>query len=248
MLIPSIDLMGGKIVQLVQGERKALEFDHFEEWIARFSTFPLVQLIDLDAALGTGHNRELVREFTQRLLCQVGGGIRSVQTAAEMLSIGAKRVILGSSLVREGQPDVDFAQKAATAVGSEKLVFAIDSKQGRVAIQGWQHLTAITPLAMITALEPWCAAFLYTHIDTEGLMQGIPLDIVSQLHASTSKQLIVAGGIANSEQVDQLHALGVDAVVGMAIYTGRMKLDGPTVPTHAQTQLPDPPESSELKS
>jgi phosphoribosylformimino-5-aminoimidazole carboxamide ribotide isomerase len=224
MLIPSIDLMGGKIVQLVQGERKALEFDDFEEWIARFSTFPLIQLIDLDAALGTGHNQDLVREFANRLPCQVGGGIRSIQSAAQVLSIGARRVILGSSLIREGRPNIEFAKETATTLGREKLVFAIDSKQGRVAIRGWRQLTAITPLEMVAALQPHCAAFLYTHIDTEGLMQGIPLDVVSQLRASTENQLIVAGGIANSEQVDQLHNLGIDAVVGMAIYAGRMKL------------------------
>jgi len=216
--------MGGKIVQLVQGERKALEFEDFEEWIARFSSFPLVQLIDLDAAFGTGHNRDLVREFAHRLPCQVGGGVRSVQTAEQMLSIGAQRVILGSSLIRDDQPDTRFAEEIASAVGPEKLVFAIDSKQGRVAIRGWRELTTIAPLEMIAALESWCGAFLYTHIDTEGLMHGIPLDIVRQLRASTSKQLIVAGGIASSEQIDQLDGMGIDAVVGMAVYTGRLKL------------------------
>jgi phosphoribosylformimino-5-aminoimidazole carboxamide ribotide isomerase len=228
MLIPSIDLMGGKIVQLVQGERKALEFDDFEEWIERFSTFPLVQLIDLDAAIGTGHNRDLVCELARRLPCQVGGGIRSIETAEKMLATGAQRVILGSSLIRDGRPDTVFAEEVARTVGPEKLVFAIDSRQGRVAIRGWRQLTAITPLEMIAALERWCGAFLYTHIDTEGLMQGIPLDAVSQLRAATMKQLIVAGGIASSEQIDQLDALRIDAVVGMAIYTGRVKLSGPT--------------------
>jgi phosphoribosylformimino-5-aminoimidazole carboxamide ribotide isomerase len=224
MLIPSIDLMGGKIVQLVQGERKALEFEDFEEWIARFSAFPLIQLIDLDSALGAGHNRDLVREFARRLPCQVGGGVRSIEMAQHMLAIGAQRVILGSSLIRDGAPDIVFAREIAGTVGPERLVFAIDSKHGRVAIKGWRELTAIAPLEMITALEPWCAAFLYTHIDTEGLMQGIPLDIVRQLRVSTGKQLIVAGGIASLEQIDQLDALGIDAVVGMAIYTGRLKL------------------------
>jgi phosphoribosylformimino-5-aminoimidazole carboxamide ribotide isomerase len=224
MLIPSIDLMGGKIVQLVQGERKALEFDDFEKWIERFSSFPLVQLIDLDAALGTGHNRDLVRQFAQRLPCQVGGGVRSIQAAQKTLSIGARRVILGSSLIRDGQPDTVFAEDVALAVGLDKLVFAIDSKQGRVAIQGWRQLTSITPLNMITVLERWCTAFLYTHIDTEGLMQGIPLDTVSQLRASTERQFIVAGGIVSSDQIDQLDALRIDAVVGMAIYTGRIRL------------------------
>jgi phosphoribosylformimino-5-aminoimidazole carboxamide ribotide isomerase len=228
MLIPSIDLMGGKIVQLVQGERKALEFDDFEEWIGRFSSFPLVQLIDLDAAIGTGHNRDLVREFARRLPCQVGGGVRSIETAKQMLSNEARRVIVGSSLIRDGQPDITFASEIARAVGPEKLVFAIDSKEGRVAIRGWRQLTNIAPLEMIAALDSRCAAFLYTHIDTEGLMQGIPLDIVRQLRASTSKQLIVAGGVASSEQIDELHALGVDAVVGMAIYTGRLKVSDST--------------------
>ncbi len=228
MLIPSIDLMGGKIVQLVQGERKALEFENFEEWIVHFTAHPLVQLIDLDAAMGTGSNHALVGEFVRRLPCQVGGGIRSIQTAEQMLSAGAQRVILGSSLIRDSQPDTVFAEEVARAVGSEKLVFAIDSKQGRVAIRGWRELTPTTPVEMITALEPWCGAFLYTHIDTEGLMEGIPFDTVSQLRASTRKQLIVAGGIASSEQIDQLDALRIDAVVGMAIYTGRVKLSSST--------------------
>ena len=224
MLIPSIDLMGGKIVQLVQGERKALEFDDFDEWINRFSAFPLVQLIDLDAAIGTGNNRALVAEFARRLPCQVGGGIRSIETAGQMISLGARRVIFGSSLIRDGQPNIEFGEMLATAVGPENLVFAIDSKHGRIAIRGWRQLTNITPLEMIASLERWCSAFLYTHIDTEGLLQGFPLDTAIQLRAATSKQLIVAGGIATSEQIDQLDALRIDAVVGMAIYSGRIQL------------------------
>lgn len=224
MLIPSIDLMGGKIVQLVQGERKALEFVDFEEWIARFSSFPLVQLIDLDAAMSNGDNRVLVREFARRLPCQVGGGIRSISTAEEMLSLGARRVILGSALVSEGKPSTAFAKRAAQRIGVEKLVFAIDSKQGRVAIRGWRELADLTPLEMMNALEPWCGAFLYTHIDTEGLMQGIPLPTVRQLRAATTKQLIVAGGIATTAEIDELDAMRVDAVVGMAIYTGKLAL------------------------
>jgi phosphoribosylformimino-5-aminoimidazole carboxamide ribotide isomerase len=225
VLIPSIDLMGGKIVQLVHGERKVLEFDNFDEWIARFEPFPLVQLIDLGAAMGRGDNRKLLAEFVQRLPCQVGGGIRSIETAKEILAIGARRVILGSSLIRDGKADRTFAEEAAQALGCEKLVFAIDTKQGRVAIRGWRELTEITAIEMIGALEPWCDAFLYTHVDTEGSMQGIPIDAVRKLRESTKKQLIVAGGIATNEEVDRLHAMNVDAVVGMAIYTGKLKVD-----------------------
>jgi phosphoribosylformimino-5-aminoimidazole carboxamide ribotide isomerase len=226
VLIPSIDLMGGKIVQLVQGEKKALEFDDFEEWIARFSTFPLVQLIDLDAAIGTGNNRVLLKKFTSRLPCQVGGGVRSVKNGAELLAQGARRIIIGSALVNDGRINVAAAQAFSEDLGIDRLTFAIDSRGGKVAIKGWRELTSIPSSEMLATLEPFCTAFLYTHIDTEGLLKGIPLDAVRRLRAITSRQLIVAGGIRSQEEVNELDALGIDAVVGMAIYTGRMKLDG----------------------
>jgi phosphoribosylformimino-5-aminoimidazole carboxamide ribotide isomerase len=225
MLIPSIDLMGGKIVQLVQGERKALEFVDFEEWISRFSKYPLVQLIDLDAAIGSGNNRRLLHRFTERLSCQVGGGIRSAAAAQEILAMGAKRVILGSILIRETQIDSNLANQFAQSVGSDRLTFAVDSKGGRVAIKGWRETTTILTADLMSALEPYCGAFLYTHIDTEGLMSGIPINVVQALRNVTTRRLIVAGGISTHGEVDALDQLGVDAVVGMAIYSGRMKLE-----------------------
>ncbi len=218
MLIPSIDLMGGKIVQLIQGSRKALEFDNFEEWIERFSAYTLVQLIDLDAAMGTGNNRTLVREIARRLPCQVGGGIRSIGWARETLDLGACRVILGSSLISEGQINSEFAGEISAQLGAEKLVFAVDSLGGRVAIKGWKQSIDIKPDDMMRELEPFCGAFLYTHIDTEGLLQGIPIDVVRSLRACTSRRLIAAGGIRSAAEVDVLENMGVDAVVGMAIY------------------------------
>lgn len=222
MLIPSVDLMGGKIVQLVQGRQKALEFDNFQEWVGRFSKYPLVQVIDLDAAMGRGQNTELVREFARQLPCQVGGGIRSLESAQSALAVGAQRVIVGSSLISKGAINAAFAEQIAEQIGPEKLVFAVDSRGGHVAIKGWHEITSITPLDLMRALETFCGAFLYTHIDTEGLLQGIPIDVVRQLRSSTSKQFIAAGGIRTQEEVSELHAIGVDAVVGMAIYRGLM--------------------------
>ena len=218
MLIPSIDLMGGKIVQLVQGSKKALEFDNFQEWIERFRAYPLVQLIDLDAAMGTGNNRNQVSEIARRLPCQVGGGIRSIESAQGTLAAGARRVILGSSLISEGRINSDFAREVSEQLGAEKLVFAGDSLHGRVAIKGWKQTTDIKPDDMIRTLEPFCSAFLYTHIDTEGLLQGIPVDVVRTLRACTSRQFIAAGGIRSTEEINALDKIGVDAVVGMAIY------------------------------
>ena len=223
MLIPSIDLMGGKIVQLVQGSRKALEFDDFQEWVDRFSKYSLVQLIDLDAAMGRGNNRDTVRELARQLPCQVGGGIRSIEAAQEVLSLGARRVILGSSLICDGAINLAFACEISTELGREKLVFAVDSRGGKVAIHGWQKMTGITPIEMMRALEPFCGGFLYTHIETEGLLQGIPMQVIQELRNATSRQLIAAGGIRNEDEVAALDAIGVDAVVGMAIYTGLLK-------------------------
>jgi len=222
MLIPSIDLMGGKIVQLVQGEKKALEFDNFDYWIERFSKYPLVQVIDLDAARGTGNNRAIVNQIVQRLNCQVGGGIRSLETAREVLDAGARRVILGSALLHDGKINTQYAATLASALGTAALVFALDSRGGRVAIDGWRKETAITPFDLIRALEPFCDTFLYTHIDTEGLMGGIPMETVSAIRQATSRRLIVAGGIKTQQEIDRLDALGMDAVVGMALYSSKI--------------------------
>jgi phosphoribosylformimino-5-aminoimidazole carboxamide ribotide isomerase len=224
VLIPSIDLMGGKIVQLVQGEKKALEFEDLGEWVERFSRYPLVQLIDLDAAMGKGDNQALIAEFCGKLPCQVGGGIRSAENARQVMNAGAKRVILGSALVKDGAIDAAFAGALCAEFGAERLVMAIDSRGGRVAIHGWTTITSITPAEMIQALEPYCSAFLYTHIDTEGLLQGIPLDVVGGLRKLTSRRLIAAGGIRNQQEIDALDAMGVDAVVGMAIYSGLLEV------------------------
>jgi phosphoribosylformimino-5-aminoimidazole carboxamide ribotide isomerase len=222
VLIPSIDLMGGNIVQLIQGSKKALETNDFEGWIERFSRYPLVQLIDLDAALGQGSNRALVEHFAARLPCQVGGGIRDFTIAEEILRAGARRVIIGSALVRDGQINLAFAEELERRCGRNRLVFAVDSRGGKVAVGGWKQATDISPAQMMQALEPWCTAFLYTHIETEGLMQGIPVDVIADLRRKTTRQLIVAGGISSIAEIDQLDAMGVDAVVGMAIYTGQV--------------------------
>ncbi len=222
MLIPSIDLMGGKIVQLVQGERKALEFDNFSYWIERFSKYPLVQVIDLDAARGSGSNRLLVNQIVRQLNCQVGGGIRSLATARELLEAGARRVIFGSALLQSGTINTQLAATLEGALGAAALVFALDSRGGRVAIDGWRKETSVTAFDMIRALEPFCATFLYTHIDTEGLMNGIPLRAVSTIRQATSRRLAVAGGIRTQQEIDSLDALRMDAVVGMALYSGRI--------------------------
>jgi phosphoribosylformimino-5-aminoimidazole carboxamide ribotide isomerase len=222
MLIPSIDLMGGKIVQLVQGEKKKLEFDNFDYWIERFSKYPIVQLIDLDAARRVGDNRSLVKQILGRLNCQAGGGIRDIETAQELLNAGASKVIIGSALFTEGRINHDRARALAEAIPTKALMFALDSKGGRVAIDGWRTQTALTAFDIIGELEPYCETFLYTHIDTEGLMGGIPMETVYAIKRATTRHLVVAGGVTEQQEIDRLDAMGIDAVVGMALYSGKI--------------------------
>jgi len=220
MLIPSIDLMGGRIVQLVQGEKLRLSFDDFEYWIEKFSRFPLVQLIDLDAAMRQGDNFGLVEQIARRLPCQVGGGVRSAERAREVLDAGARRVIIGSALFSEkGKVNVDVASELAAVAGAERVIAGIDTKNGRIAVKGWKAEVALTADEAIPQLDSYVAAYLYTHVDGEGLMQGFPLETAARLRRLTERQLIVAGGIRSQQEVDDLDAMGVDAVVGMAVYT-----------------------------
>jgi phosphoribosylformimino-5-aminoimidazole carboxamide ribotide isomerase len=220
MLIPSIDLLGGRIVQLVQGEKLRLAFDDFEYWIEKFARFPLVQLIDLDAAMRQGDNSQLVAQIAKRLPVQAGGGIHSIERALQVLDTGARRVIVGSAFFSDtGTVNIAFADELATAIGPERVVAGIDTKNGHIAVKGWKAQVALTPDDAIPQLEPHAGAFLYTHVDGEGLMQGFPIETAARLRKLTERQLIVAGGIRNQQEVDALHKLGADAVVGMAVYT-----------------------------
>jgi phosphoribosylformimino-5-aminoimidazole carboxamide ribotide isomerase len=198
MLIPSIDLMGGRVVQLEQGERLAIASTDLDGWMAKFAGFPLVQLIDLDAAKGQGDNRALVAKVCAQLPCQVGGGVRSADRARELLLLGARRVIVGSALFSPTGVNVERAAELAGAVGASNLTAAIDSRGGRVVIHGWKTTIDVTAIDAIRALDSFVSAFLYTHVDTEGLLTGFDVELVRPLAAATTGRLIAAGGIRRS--------------------------------------------------
>ena len=226
MLIPSIDLQGGHIVQLVQGEALAIQAPDPEPWITKFMPFPRVQLIDLDAAKGQGNNTALVATICGRLPCRVGGGIRSVERAQAVISGGAHAVIVSSALFRDGSVDLDFARTLSDAVGPERIIAAVDSRGGHVAIHGWKTVLPITAVDAVRALEPYCGEFLYTHVDMEGLMQGTDMEAILAVRRATARRVTAAGGITTRDDIERLHEAAVDAVVGMAIYTGQLPLEG----------------------
>jgi phosphoribosylformimino-5-aminoimidazole carboxamide ribotide isomerase len=228
MLIPSIDLQGGAVVQLVQGERLAIRDEDVFRWVHRFERFPKVQVIDLDAAMGSGDNLAIVRRIAGALSCRVGGGIRTIARAEDVLAAGARQIIAGSAFFKDGRPDLEFARALCDAVGRERVIGAVDSRGGHVVIHGWKTPLPLTAADAVRALEPYCDEFLYTHVDTEGLMGGTDLDAILAVQHATARRITAAGGITTQREVDDLHALGIDAVVGMAIYTGALDPHAPS--------------------
>ena len=225
MLIQAIDLQNGAVVQLVQGEKLAIRDEDIDKWVQKFARFPKVQVIDLDAAMGCGDNLAIVRTIAGSLSCRVGGGIRNVARAQDILAAGARQVIAGSALFKDGRPDLAFARSLADAVGREQVIAAVDSRGGHVVIHGWKTLLPITAVEAVKALEPYCAEFLYTHVDAEGLMLGTNMEAILEVRRATTVRVTAAGGITTRKEIDELDAAGVDAVAGMAVYTGKISLD-----------------------
>jgi len=220
VIIPCIDLMDGKVVQLVQGREKALEGGTPLEMLEKFAAFPEIQVIDLDAAMDRGSNDDLVELIAARAVARVGGGVRSPERARMLIQQGAHRVIIGTAAFQR-----ELLQKIADAVGPERLIIALDSKGGKVVVKGWQQVTDFTAEEVIQQFEPYCSGFLCTYVDKEGLMQGTDLDWFRRLRASTDHELTAAGGITTLDEIRALRDLGIHAALGMAIYTGRLKLD-----------------------
>lgn len=227
MLIPSIDLKGGQVVQLVQGRDLALASDDVFAWVRRFEGFPKVQLIDLDGAMESGANDFLVRRICRALPCRVGGGIRTIARAKVVLAAGAQAVIVGSSLFGPAGVDVAFAEQLSATFGVDRVIAAVDSLKGQVVVRGWRESTSLATVDAVKALEPYVGEFLYTHVDAEGLMKGTDLGAIKAVRDATTRRVTAAGGITTQEEIDALDAMGVDSVVGMAIYTGALKFAPP---------------------
>jgi phosphoribosylformimino-5-aminoimidazole carboxamide ribotide isomerase len=210
--------MDGKVVQLVQGRDKALEGDAPLEMLRKFAAFPEIQVIDLDAAIGNSENSALVELLASRARCRVGGGVRTSDRARRLIDQGAHRVIVGTAAFT---PALELI---ANEVGPERIIIALDSRQGKIVVKGWREATAFTAEEVVSRLEPFCSGFLCTYVDKEGMMQGTDLAWFRRLRAATRHELTAAGGITTIEEIRELLAMNVHAALGMAIYTGRLEL------------------------
>ena len=224
MIIPCIDLMGGKVVQLVQGRDKALEGETPETMLQRFAAFRVIQVIDLDQAIGQGSNLSIVRRVAGQARTWIGGGVRTIQRATDLVASGAERVIVGTAAFRKDGPDTAFLQQLGAAIGTENVIIALDSMAGRIVVKGWRESTQLAAEDVISRFDPYCGSYLCTYVDKEGTMQGTDLEWYRRLRAATDHEIIAAGGIASIEEVSALLLLGLHAALGMAVYTGRLKL------------------------
>ncbi|MDX2153046.1 MAG: 1-(5-phosphoribosyl)-5-[(5-phosphoribosylamino)methylideneamino] imidazole-4-carboxamide isomerase [Bryobacteraceae bacterium] len=224
MIIPCIDLMDGKVVQLVQGREKALEGGTPEEMLRQFSAFPEIQVIDLDAAIGRGSNDELVEFLAGRAATRVGGGVRSVERARKLIAQGARKVIVGTAAFAADGINRAFLEELRDAIGRERVLLALDSKGGRIVVKGWRESIDARAEDVIGSLELYCGGFLCTYVDKEGMMQGTDLEWFRRLRAATALPITAAGGVTTYDDVRALLAMNVEAALGMAIYTGRLDL------------------------
>ena len=224
MIIPCIDLMDGKVVQLVQGREKVLEGKSLDEMLEMFAGFPQIQVIDLDAALGRGSNGDLVAYLARHAGIRAGGGVRTVARARQLLEQGAWRVIVGTAAFSPDGPNHAFLASLAEEIGRDRLTIALDSKNGKIMVRGWREATSYSATDMIEQLESYCSGFLCTYVDKEGMMQGTDLDWFASLRNSTKGELIAAGGITTMDDVRALNEKDIHCAIGMSIYTGRLDL------------------------
>lgn len=224
MIIPCIDLQDGKAVQLVRGRKLALSVDDVVGLLDRFRRYPVLHVIDLDAAIGTGSNGRWIKILAGRatMKIRVGGGIRSVARAEKILSWGAEKIIIGSAAFRDGQIAHDFLRKLRARVGRKNVILALDTERGQIVVRGWRQRLKLRPADVIPQLEPYCSGFLCTFVDNEGTMKGTDLQWFRKLRRVTKKPITAAGGIRSHREVRALEKLGMQAAVGMALYLGKL--------------------------
>jgi len=212
VIVASIDLRGGKAVQLRQGRDPVLERDDVVDLATRFGRLGEVAVIDLDAAFGEGENTELILRLCRLAHCRVGGGIRDVDRAKRYLRGGAAAVIIGTAA------NPDFLSQ----LPRERVLVALDSRNGRVAVEAWRSTTDESPIERAARLQKYCAGFLYTDIEREGMLGGIDLERAAQLRERVDGSLTLAGGVTAIDEIVALDRLDIDAQVGMALYTGSL--------------------------
>jgi phosphoribosylformimino-5-aminoimidazole carboxamide ribotide isomerase len=229
VLIPCIDLQNGQAVQLVRGRRRELGVTDVFGLLEEFKQYEWLHIIDLDAAMNKGDNNEIVQELCRKAArhygrkVRVGGGIRTVTRASQIIDCGARQIIIGSAAFREGKVNVRFLRQLSKKLRTSRIVIALDTAMGRITVNGWRRRLTLRAEDVFAQLEPYCAAFLCTDVDREGTMSGANLSWFCQLRTATTHPIIAAGGIKTHREISTLEKIGMDAAVGMAMYKNRLR-------------------------
>jgi phosphoribosylformimino-5-aminoimidazole carboxamide ribotide isomerase len=225
VIIPCIDLQDGRAVQLVHGRKRRLAVEDVFGLLERFRAYPLLHVIDLDAAMGRGSNARLVRELCRRapMRVRVGGGIRTTARAARILASGAEKIIVGSAAFRAGRVNSGFLSRLVSQVGRKRIIVAVDTEGGRILVRGWQEKLRLSPAEVLPELGRYASEFLCTYVDSEGTMKGTNLAWFRALRRATKLPITAAGGIRSHREVRALERLGMNAAVGMALYLDKLR-------------------------
>lgn len=225
MIFPSIDILDGKVVQLRQGKDLIVSESDVLRRAEEFAMYGILGVVDLNAAFGNGSNDEIIKELCRRYECRVGGGIRTIERAKEILSWGASRVVVGSAAFTKNGVATDFLQTLVDAVGKERIAVAVDYKGNRIVVNGWTAETALEPLSVISAIEPFAAELFVTCVDREGMEMGSDESFFSVVRRSTDMTITAAGGFSDAASIERMTAIGVNVQLGMALYSGKLSLD-----------------------
>jgi len=236
MVIASIDIQNGKVVQLRQGAELVLQRDNPGELAAEFDSYGEVAVIDLDAAMGKGNNLEMIKPLLRKAECRVGGGIRTPEQAKELVSLGARKIIVGSGAFRDAAKkgagvaggefavNIPFLDAMSKKIGRERLIVAVDARAGEIVVDGWKTPTGLDLIEAAKQVEPYAQELLFTCVEREGTMTGISLEPVKKLREAVNCQITVAGGVSTLGEIEEIAVIGCDVQLGMALYTGKINL------------------------
>jgi len=256
MVIASIDIQNGKVVQLRQGAELVLQRENSLELAAEFDRYGEVAVIDLDAAMGKGSNLEMIKPLLRKAECRVGGGVKTPQQAQELVSLGARKIIVGSGAFRDPSKkgagisggefavNVPFLEAMSKKIGRERLIAAVDARAGEIVVDGWKTPTGLDLIEAAKAVEPYAGELLFTCVEREGTMTGIDLAPARKLREAVSCQITVAGGVSTLGEIEEIAAFGCDVQLGMALYTGKINLADAFIVSlnwkKGETRLPTP--------
>lgn len=229
-IIPAIDILDGRCAQLLEGRLGTEKFYGNPLKIAlKWESIgaELLHVVDLDATLGKGNNTNSVISIKKSVKIPIhfGGGIRDFESAKGFLDSGIDKIILGTLAVHDYFNNFKVLRKLSNEFGSDRIIVALDSKDRKIVVKGWQEKTELNAIEFAKYLEDIVWGFLYTDVDVEGRMSGINLEGIREIVKSTKLPVVISGGISSYRDIEKLKEVGAwGAVLGKALYERKIDI------------------------